>query len=115
MAIKKSSSSGIPFGDNAGRPANPGIGRLYSNGEAQRLELYTSSGSWENIVQEVPGVASISGTYSEATNSGVITIYGTNFVSGAYATAIGSNGVQINAASTVYNSLVQMTATFTGL
>ena len=115
MAIKKSSSSGIPFGDNAGRPANPGIGRLYSNGESQRLELYTSSGSWENIVQEVPGVASISGTYSEATNSGVITIYGTNFVSGAYATAIGSNGVQINAASTVYNSLVQMTATFTGL
>jgi hypothetical protein len=115
MAIKKSDSSGIPFGNNAGRPANPGIGRLYSNGETQRLELYTAAGSWENVVQEVPGVSSISGNYSEATNSGVITIYGTNFVNGAYATAIGTNGVQINAASTVYNSLVQLTATFTGL
>ena len=115
MAIKKSSGSGIPFGNTAGRPANPGTGQLYSNGEAQRLELYTSGGSWENIVQEVPGVSSISGVYSEQANSGVITIYGTNFVNGAYATAIGSNGVQINAASTTYNSLVQLTATFTGL
>ncbi len=115
MAIKKSSGSGIPFGNNAGRPANPGTGQLYSNGEAQRLELYTAAGNWENIVQEVPGVSSISGTYSEQANSGTITIYGTNFVNGAYATAIGTNGVQINAASTTYNSLVQLTATFTGL
>jgi len=115
MAIKKSSGSGIPFGNNAGRPAVPGTGQLYSNGETQRLELYTAAGNWENIVQEVPGVSSITGNYSEATNSGVITIYGTNFVNGAYATAIGANGVQINAASTVYNSLVQLTATFTGL
>ena len=115
MAIKKSSGSGIPSGNTAGRPANPGTGQLYSNGEAQRLELYTSAGSWENIVQEVPGVSSITGNYSEQTNSGVITIYGTNFVSGAYATAIGSNGVQVNATSTTFNSLVQLTATFTGL
>ncbi len=117
MAIKFSdiTGGGIPFGNNAGRPQNPGVGKLYSNGEAQRLELYTSSGAWENIVQEVPGVSSISGNYSEATNSGEITIYGTNFVNGAYATAIGSNGVQVNATSTVYTSLVQLTATFTGL
>jgi hypothetical protein len=117
MAIKFSdiTGGGIPFGNNAGRPANPGTGKLYSNGEAQRLELYTAAGSWENIVQEVPGVSSISGNYSEATDSGVITIYGTNFVNGAYATAIGTNGVQINATSTTYNSLVQLTATFTGL
>ena len=116
MAIKFSdiTGGGIPFGNNAGRPANAGVGKLYSNGEAQRLELYTGT-SWENIVQEVPGVSSISGTYSESTDSGVITIYGTNFVSGAYATAIGTNGVQINAASTTFNSLVQLTATFTGL
>jgi len=106
---------GIPFGNTAGRPANPGTGKLYSNGETQRLELYTSGGSWENIVQEVPGVSSITGNYSEQTDSGVISIYGTNFVNGAYATAIGTNGVQINATSTVYNSLVQLTATFTGL
>ena len=117
MTIKFSdiTGGGIPYGNNAGRPANPGPGKLYSNGETQRLELYTSGGSWENIVQEVPGVASINGNYSELTDSGVITIYGTNFVNGAIATAIGSNGVQINATSTVYNSLVQLTATFTGL
>jgi hypothetical protein len=106
-------ASGIPFGNTAGRPTAVS-GQPYFNGETARLELFTGT-SWENIVQEVPGVSSISGTYSEATDSGVITIYGTNFVSGAYATAIGSNGVQINAASTVYNSLVQLTATFTGL
>ena len=117
MTIKFSdiTGGGIPYGNNAGRPANPGVGKLYSNGEAQRLELYTASGNWENIVQEVPGVSSITGNYSEQTDSGVITIYGTNFVNGAYATAIGSNGAQINATSTTYNSLVQLTATFTGL
>ena len=117
MAIKFSdiTGGGIPYGNNAGRPANPATGKLYSNGETARLELYTSSGSWENIVQEVPGVSSISGNYSQQTDSGTIIITGTNFVSGAYATAIGSNGVQINATSTTYNSLIQITATFTGL
>ena len=117
MPIKKSGSSGsgIPFGLNAGRPANPGFGQLYGNGETARLELFTQASGWQNIVQETPGVSSITGNYSEQTNSGVITISGTNFVSGAYATAIGSNGVQIDAASTTFNSLVQLTATFTGL
>ncbi len=109
----KEMASGIPFGNTAGRPAAV-TGQPYFNGETQRLELFTGS-NWENIVQEVPGVSSISGVYSEQTDSGVITIYGTNFVSGAYATAIGTNGVQINAASTTFNSLVQLTATFTGL
>ena len=115
MTIRKSSSSGIPFGNNAGRPANPGIGQLYSNGEAARLELYTSAGAWENIVQEVPGVASIGGQYLETNNSNTITIYGTNFVSGATAFAIGTNAVEIAATSTTYNSLVQLSAVFTGL
>ena len=116
MTIKFSdiTGGGIPYGNNAGRPANPGIGKLYSNGEAQRLELYTAQG-WNNIVQETPGVSSISGNYSEATNSGVITITGTNFVSGCYATAIGTNGVQVDAISTTFNSIVNIVANFTGL
>ena len=116
MTIKFSdiTGGGIPYGNNAGRPANPGLGKLYSNGEAARLELYTNNG-WQNIVQETPGVSSIVGNYSEQTNSGTITIAGTNFVSGAYASAIGTNGVEIQATSTTYNSLVQLTATFTGL
>lgn len=117
MGISKlnPSAGGIPYGNTAGRPANPTTGKLYSNGEAARLELFTANNSWENIVQEVPGVASITGNYSEQTNSGTITVTGTNFVSGAIVSAIGSNGVQINADSTTFNSLVQLTATFTGL
>ena len=116
MAIKFSdiTGGGIPYGNNSARPASPGIGKLYSNGEAARLELYTATG-WQNIVQETPGVSSITGTYSESSDSGTITISGTNFVSGCYATAIGSNGVQVDAASTTFNSLVQVIATFTGL
>ena len=116
MAISKlnPSAGGIPFGDTAGRPT-AATGKLYSNGETARLELYTSNGAWENIVQEIPGVASITGNYSEATNSGTITIHGTNFVSGAIVSAIGTNAVEIQASSTTFNSLVQLTATFTGL
>jgi len=116
MAVSKlnPSAGGIPFGNNAGRPTGA-TGKLYSNGEAARLELYTSAGAWENIVQEVPGVSSISGAYNESTGSATITIYGTNFVSGAIASAIGTNAVEVQASSTTFNSLVQLTAVFTGL
>jgi hypothetical protein len=116
MAVSKlnPSAGGIPFGDTAGRPT-AAIGKLYSNGETARLELYTSAGAWENIVQEVPSVSGISGTYSESSNSGTITIVGTNFVSGAIASAIGTNSVEVQSSSTTYNSLVQLTAVFAGL
>ena len=107
-------ASGIPYGNTAGRPA-AATGQPYFNGETARLELYTAASGWQNIVQETPGVSSINGAYLESTNSGTITIHGTNFVSGAYATAIGTNGVQVDASSTTYNSLVQLTAVFTGL
>jgi hypothetical protein len=110
----KEMASGIPFGNTAGRPAAV-TGQPYFNGETNRLELYTAGSGWQNIVQEVPGVASITGNYSEATNSGTITIAGTNFVSGAIASAIGTNGVEVIASSTTYNSLVQLTAVFTNL
>lgn len=106
-------ASGIPYGNTAGRPAAV-TGQPYFNGETARLEMYTATG-WQNIVQEVPGVSSITGNYSEATNSGTITIQGTNFVSGAIASAIGTNGVEVLASSTTYNSLVQIVAVFTGL
>jgi hypothetical protein len=116
MAISKlnPSAGGIPFGDTAGRPT-AAIGKLYSNGQTARLELYTSAGAWENIVQEVPGVSSISGAYNESTGSATITIIGTNFVNGAIASVIGTNGVETQATTTTYNSLVQLTAVFTGL
>lgn len=114
MAIKKSSGSGIPFGNNAGRPAVPGIGQLYSNGQEKRLELYTSSG-WQNIVSETPGVVSVSGNYLESAGSGTLEITGTNFSTGAIASVIGTNGVEINANSTTVNSIVSISAVFTGL
>jgi len=114
MAIRKSSSSGIPFGNTAGRPANATLGQLYSNGEVGRLELYTSTG-WQNIVQETPGVASISGTYNESSGSGTITISGTNFVAGGIVYAVGTNSVEYQATTSTTNSIVQMTALFTGL
>ena len=114
MAIRKSSNSGIPFGNTAGRPT-AATGQPYFNGETARLELYTSNGAWENIVQEVPGVSSISGAYNESTGSATITVTGTNFVSGAIASAIGTNGTEYQATTTTFNSLVQLTTVFTGL
>jgi hypothetical protein len=107
------SAGGIPYGNTAGRPT-PATGKLYSNGETARLELYTDTG-WQNIVQETPGVSSITGIYSEQAGSGTITISGSNFISGAIASAIGTNGVEVQAQSTTYNSIVQITAVFTGL
>lgn len=116
MGISKlnPSAGGIPYGNTAGRPT-AASGKLYSNGETARLELYTDVSGWQNIVQETPGVSSVTGSYLESTDSGTFTISGTNFVSGCYATAIGSNGVQVNATSTTFNSLVEIVATFTGL
>ena len=115
MTIKFSdiTGGGIPYGNNAGRPANPGIGKLYSNGEEKRLELYTSTG-WQNIVSETPGVVSVSGTYNES-SSNTLEITGTNFSTGAIASAIGTNGIEINASSTTVNSIVSVTAVFSGL
>jgi hypothetical protein len=116
MGISKlnPSAGGIPFGDNAGRPANPGIGKLYSNGEIGRLELYTSTG-WNNIVQETPGVAGLTGVYNQSAGSGTFVVSGTNFVDGAIAYAVGTNSVDYQAATTTYNSLVQLTVTFSDL
>lgn len=116
MTIKFSdiTGGGIPYGNNAGRPANPGIGKLYSNGEEKRLELYTSTG-WQNIVSETPGVVSVSGNYNESIGSATLEITGTNFSTGAIASAIGTNGVEVNASSTTVNSIVSITTTFSGL
>jgi len=115
MAIRSSGTSGIPFGGTTGRPANPGNGQPYFNGDIGRLELYTSGTGWQNIVQETPGVASVSGHYYESDNFGTFTVSGTNFVSGAIAYAIGTNGIEYQASTTTYNSLVQLTVTFSNL
>lgn len=110
--IRTSDFGGIPYGNTAGRPANPGVGKLYSNGEAQRLEIYTGATyGWQNIVAETPGVTGYTGTISE-TLGGTITIIGTNFASGATATLIGSDGTEYIATTTTINNLTNITATF---
>ena len=112
MAIFKSSNSGIPFGNTAGRPASPSSGQPYFNGELQRLELYTGAQyGWQNIVAETPGVTGYTGTISE-TSGGTILITGTNFSSGAVATIIGQDGTEYIATTTTVNNLTSITATF---
>lgn len=115
MVIRSSSSSGIPYGGTSGRPANPVNGQPYFNGDIGRLELYTSSTGWQNIVQETPGVASATGHYYQSDNYGTFIVSGTNFVSGAIAYAVGTNGVEYQAQTTTYNSLVQLSVTFANL
>lgn len=116
MAVSKlnPSAAGIPYGNTAGRPANAETGQPYFNGEEARLELYTANG-WNNIIQETPGVASATGHYYETDNTGTFVISGTNFVSGAIAYAVGTNGVEYQSTTTTYNSLVQLTAVFDNL
>jgi len=115
MAIRKSSNTGIPFGNTAGRPASPQVGQPYFNGESQRLELYTQTTGWQNIVAETPGVVSISGNYIADNSSNTIVISGTNFAVGATVYAVGNDLVEIEATTVTVNSIVQITAVFTGL
>lgn len=113
MAIRKSSSSGIPFGNTASRPANPVTGQPFFNGQEARLELYTSNG-WQNIVQETPAVVSITGQLNETTTS-TITINGTNFAANCIAYVVGTNGVETPANTTTLVSVVEVTAVFPAL
>ena len=111
--IRTSQFGGIPFGGDSLRPSSPLLGQPYFNGEEKRLELYTTSG-WQNIVSETPGVVSVNSTYG-AIGTATLQITGTNFTTGAIASVIGTNGVEVQAASTTVNSIVSITAEFTGL
>lgn len=113
--IRTTTLGGIPFGINSQRPTNPQPGQPFFNGQENRLELYTQNVGWQNIVGETPGVISISGEYLESNATNIITISGTNFVSGALAYAIGTNGVEVPANATAVNSIVEIAATFSGL
>lgn len=112
MAIRKSSNTGIPFGNTANRPANPAVGQPYFNGQENRLEIYTQSVGWQNIVAETPGVVSYTGTVSETNSTSTIVISGTNFNIGAIASLIGTDGTEYAANTTTVNSIVQITAVF---
>ena len=113
MAIRKSSNTGIPFGNTSGRPSSAGTGQPYFNGEIGRLEIYNGS-SWVNIVPRSPTVIGISGTYNE-TGGGTITITGTNYESGMTASAIGSNTVPVSATTVTIVSSTEASIVFPGL
>jgi len=115
MAIRKSSSSGIPFGNTANRPANPAVGQPYFNGQENRLELYTQSVGWQNIVAETPGVVSYTGSILESNATNTLVISGTHFTAGAIASLIGNDGTEYVANTTTVNSIVQITAVFGAL
>jgi hypothetical protein len=116
MVIRASSIGGIPFGDNSGRPANPGTGQPYFNGESQRLELYTGAQyGWQNIVAETPGITGYTGSVLESNSTNTINIVGTNFAVGATAALVGNDGTEYVASSTVVQNLTLITATFGSL
>lgn len=113
--IRTSALGGIPFGNNAGRPANATVGQPYFNGQENRLEIYTQTTGWQNIVAETPGVVSISGNYIADNSSNTIVISGTNFAVGASVYAVGNDAIEVEATTVTVNSIVQITAVFTGL
>lgn len=112
--INLNNLDGIPFGINAGRPANPQPGQPYFNGESNRLEIYTESVGWQNIVQETPAVVNIIGALNENATS-TLTINGTNFAVGANVFAVGTNGIEYACTSSTLISVVQMSAIFPAL
>jgi hypothetical protein len=104
----------IPYGNNAGRPANPIVGQPYFNGEAGRLELYASQG-WQNIVQEAPSIVSVIGVYKESFESNTISLNGTGFAAGAVVSVIGTNDVEIFGTAVSVSSAASISFTLTGL
>lgn len=114
MAINYSDIKGIPFGKNADRPINPQPGQPFFNGEANRLEIYTETVGWQNIVQETPAVVNVVGALNENATS-TITVNGTNFAVGCNTYAVGTNGVETQAISTSLVSVVQLSVVFPAL
>ena len=107
--IRTSALGGIPFGIDSGRPAGAQVGQPYFNGESARLELFTTSVGWQNIVQETPAVVNIVGFARESLPS-TVTINGTNFAVGANVFFVGTNGIEIAATSASLVSVVEITA-----
>jgi mucin-19 len=72
MAIRKSSNSGIPFGNTASRPASPVVGQPYYNGQIEALEIYNGT-SWK--VAKTEGFPPDAPTISSVTDSSTALAY----------------------------------------
>jgi hypothetical protein len=110
--IRTSALGGIPFGNNAGRPTSASVGQPYFNGEAQRLEVFNPTYGWQNIISETPGVTGYSGAVLETNSSNTINIVGTNFVSGAVASLVGTDGTEYIATTTTVSNQTSISAVF---
>ena len=112
LEIAGTEAARMPVGTTAQR-TNAQVGDLRHNSELGVLEQYTSDG-WTSIAA-FPTITSISPSAIPATDSSFdITIAGQNFSSGATVKAIGTDGSEINATSTVRNSSSELVATFDG-
>jgi hypothetical protein len=81
MTIRKSSTSGVPFGNTANRPASPAIGQTYYNGELGYQEIYTNAG-W--VPADAPSSLGENFTINVGSSGYTKTDLGKNFASGNY-------------------------------
>ena len=117
--IRTSSLGGIPFGNNAGRPANPIVGDTYYNGQIEALEIYNGT-TWK--VSKTEGFPPDTPTIDSVTDSSTSLAYsstaGTLDVVMVPA-ATGGTATQYNAYTTTGGhsgfTTVGSTVTITGL
>jgi hypothetical protein len=119
MAIRKSSNSGIPFGNTASRPASPVVGQPYYNGQIEALEIYNGT-SWKVIKSEgfPPNAPTISSVTDSSTSLAYSSTAGTLDVVFVPA-GTGGTATQYNAFTTAGGhsafTTVGETVTITGL
>jgi len=96
----------LPAGTTAQRPGTPATGNLRLNTTTLSAEIY-NDGSWIGFAGSTPTISSIGPTTAAETGT-TVTVTGTNFQAGAVVKLIGTNAVQINAASTTVNSTTEI-------
>ena len=75
MAIRKSSISGVPFGETADRPSSPTVGQTFYNGELAILEIYTGTDWVPNSAPAgTPTVSAVDVGTNRAYGSGQATV-----------------------------------------
>ena len=119
MAIRKSSNSGIPFGNTASRPASPVIGQTYYNGQIEALEIYNGT-TWkvsksEGFPPDAPTISSVTDSSTSLAYSSTAGTLDVVFIPAA----TGGTATQYNAFTTTGGhsgfTTVGSTVTITGL
>jgi hypothetical protein len=104
-----SNALSIKRGTTAQRPASATTGDQYFDTTEQALFNYTSSG-WQRVSKlPAPTLSSISPTTASSAGTS-ITVNGTNFVSGAVVSFVGTDSITRNSTSTTFVSGLVLTA-----